>query len=434
VAGPAAAARSVGRRLPTYVWFWLLGGLLGLFLFAASAPSPLYALYQVDFGFTSSTLTLIFAVYAIALLATLLVAGSLSDYVGRRPVIIAALLVNVAATATFLVANGVGLLYLARILQGAATGAATGALSAGLLEMQPEGTVGLGPVVNSAAPTTGLAVGGLGAGALVEYGPDPTHLVFWLLLVAFIVGIAGVLAMPESGTRRPGAVAALRPRVGIPQAARATFVRTLPCLVALWALGGFYLSLGPSLAAQMLESANHLWGGLVIFLLTGLGAAASTLLRRSNPQTAMVAGCATLVIGVGATIVAMAMATAVVFLVGTAVAGVGFGLAFLGAFRTLSALATPSDRARLVTTIYIASYLAFSIPVVIAGAAANHFGLHATAMVYAAVVAGLAALALTGSAFRRAAPAERPHPAPTADLPPSPCTVPHCVHTRPAAS
>jgi MFS family permease len=160
----------------------------------------------------------------------------------------------------FLLAHGVGMLYAARAVQGLATGAATSALSAALIELQPNRPAPIAPLINSSAPAVGLGSGALAASALVQYGPAPTHLVFWLLLAGLAIGILGVLMMPESGQRHPGAVRSLRPHAAIPREARSTFTATLPCLIALWALGGFYLSLGPSLASLMLQSRNLLGG------------------------------------------------------------------------------------------------------------------------------------------------------------------------------
>jgi MFS family permease len=428
-AGSVAAASP--RVLPRPTAFWLVAGMLALLLFAAGAPSPLYAVYAARWHFSATTLTAVFAVYAIALLVALLVLGSLSDHLGRRPVIMAALLIDAAAMVLFLLANGVGLLYAARALQGVATGAATSALSASLIELQPDSPVPLGPLVNSAAPTLGLAAGALGTSALVQYGPAPIRLIYWLLLAALILAAVAMLGIPEPGTRRAGALASLRPQAGVPRQARAMFAIALPSLVALWALGGLYLSLGPSIAAQLLSSHNLLWGGLVIFLLTGTGAIAAILLRGATPTNAMLAGCLTLLAGVGITLSGIATSTAALFLIGTTVAGFGFGVAFLGAFRTLSALAAPDERAALIATIYIVSYLAFSVPVVIAGVAATSAGLHNTSTVYAAVLAALVAGASVSLLIRRrsAHRATRTTPAqPGLDLPPGPCTVPHCAH------
>src|SRR5947209_18480437 len=149
--------------------FWLVAAMLFSLLLASGAPAPLYRVYQVAWGFSETTLTEVFAVYAVVLLVTLLFFGSLSDHVGRKSLIAAGLLFGAAACAAFLVASGVGALYVARSLQGVSVGLATGALGAALLELEPEGR-GRAPVVTSAAPTGGLAVGALGAAVPVQYG------------------------------------------------------------------------------------------------------------------------------------------------------------------------------------------------------------------------------------------------------------------------
>src|SRR5580700_288020 len=369
--------------LPRGSAFWLMGGLLGTLMIAAGAPSPLYGVYQATWHFSAVTLTAVFAVYAVALLAAFLVAGRLSDHLGRKPVIIVALLIEAAAMACFAAADSIGWLYTARVVQGIATGMATGSISAALV---------------------GLAAGALGSSLLVHYGPAPMRLVFWLLLAAFAVGIAGTLAIGEPGQRRPGALASLRPSVGVPLPARRAFAAGVPALAAGWALGGLYLALGPSLAAELLHSTNPVAGGAVIFLLTGVGAITSIVCRGWNPPTAMGVGCLLLAVGVGGTVAAIAAGSAAGFFVGTAFAGTGFGLAFLGVFRTLVALAPPAGRAGLITAIYIVSYLAFSLPVIAAGIAATHVGLRNTAEVYGLAVAALDVLAAAGLAvgIRRA--------------------------------
>lgn len=422
-----AAQRVRSRRveLPRVASFWVLGVVLILLLFAVSAPSPLYSVYQARWHFSETTLTVVFAVYALALLVTLLLTGALSDHLGRRPVILAALSMEVAALAMFIAAHGVALLFVARVLQGVATGAATGALSAGLIELQPEGETRLAPLVNSSAPSLGLAAGALVTSALVQYGPAPTRLVFWLLVGCFALGGAAVLAMPEPGSRRPGVLGSLRPRAGLPPEARPTFLVALPCLVSLWALGGFYMSLGPSLAAALLHSQNLMWGGLAIFLVTGTGAGASILLRGSPAPAAMSGGSLALLAGLCVTVVGIATGTGAVFMLGSAVAGFGFGLAFLGVFRTLSALAPPQQRAGLIATIYVVAYLAFSVPVVIAGIAATHTGLRATSLAYGGALIALVTIALAGFLVqRRGVAIHHRGNAAEAELPPCPCTLP----------
>ena len=398
----ARAVRSGARRavLPRAVAFWLVGGVFFLLFVAAAAPSPLYGVYQTQWRFSATALTAVFAAYALFLLVTLLVFGSLSDYLGRRRVILAGLAMAAAACGLFLAAHNVELLFAARALQGAAVGTATSAIGAALIDLQPDGS-GRAPVVTTAAALLGLAAGGLGTSALVQYGPSPTHLVWWLLIGVTLAAAVAVLMMPETALRRAGVLASLRPRVGVPRQARGTFAMALPCLIAVWMISGFYLSLGPALAAQVLHSADLLWGGLVIFLLAGIGGAASVAFRRASGPAAMLAGCLALPAGVVVTLAAIETTSAAAFLAGTAVAGAGFGTAMLGAFRTVSAVAAPGQRASLIAAYFIVSYAAFSIPVVAAGVAVTHVGLHRTALVYCAAIALLAAVAAGSLIFRQ---------------------------------
>jgi MFS family permease len=363
-------------------------------------------------------------VYIVVLLATLLLFGSVSDYTGRRMVMLAGLALGAAGCGLFLIAHGVGLLFSARALHGVAVGLISGAASAALFDLQPSS--GAASVVSSAAPTGGQALGAIGASVLAQYAPAPTHLVWWLLLGAFITGAVAVLAMPEPGTVRPGLVSSLRPHVSVPQAARRAFATAVPALVGVWALGGFYLSLGSSLAAQLLHSSNLLWGGILIFLLTGLGAAASTLLARKNPSAVMLGGCLLLIVGALVTFASIETRTSALLFVGTAIAGLGFGPAFMGAYRATVAAAASDDRTGLITAIYIVSYLATGIPAVLAGIATSHFGLRKTALVYSVVVAVLAAVAVSRLLTRRTEHGTR-----HADAPPGPGTVPPCAPLMP---
>lgn len=373
--------------------FWTSALVLGVVMAGSSLVSPLYDVYQAEWHFSSITLTAVFAVYAASLLVVLLLAGALSDRVGRRPMMAAAMVAEAAAAGAFLSAHGVGALFAGRLLQGVATGAGIGAVGAALVDFQPPDRPSLAGTVNAGASMGALAVGALGAGALVQYGPAPTHLVFWLLLAVSVIGAALVVAVPESVRTRRVSLADLRPRLGIPPGARSEFAVALPALIATWALGGLYFSLGPAIASQLSGSRSAVWGGLVIALLTGVGTVAALRSRSLPSQTAMLGGSAAHAAGAAVTLVAIATSSIGAFVAGSAVAGAGFGVAYLGALRHLLGLATEQQRGELVGSIYLVSYIAFSVPVVIAGAATTGAGLHTVAVAYAAVVLGAGVLA-----------------------------------------
>ncbi len=381
-------------RLRPVTAFWALALILCGLLFASSVPSPLYVVYQDEWGFSSITLTSVFAVYAVALLAALLVVGSISDHIGRRPTLLAALAVQIVAMLAFAGATDVGWLFAARTLQGIATGTAIGAISAALIDLQPRSKPWLGPLMGAVGPLSGLALGALAAGLLVDYGPDPTRLVFWVLVAAFAIAMLAVVAIPETVDPDGRWRGSLRPRVAVPAEMRAAFVAAVPSLAATWALGGLILSLGASLTAGILGESSHLSGGLPIFVMAGISALASIWLREVAPRATARGGLVALIAGVAIALAALAAESSVLFLAGCAVAGLGFGPAFAGVFRALSLRAPADQRAALLSAVFVVSYLAFSVPAIIAGAAVTELGLRTTAEIYGGVLIAIAGLAL----------------------------------------
>jgi MFS family permease len=384
--------------------FAAVGAIVVLFLAASSAPSPLYVVYQQQWGFTASVLTVVFAIYVVGLLGSLLVVGALSDHVGRRPVLAASILLEIVALVLFLLAGNVAVLAVARLVQGVATGAAITTLGATLVDLEPAHARGRAGVVNSVAPTAGLALGALGCGALIEFGPAPTRFVYTLLIAGMVLAAAVVVGMQETSPRRPGAVASLRPRVGIPARLRTDTVPVVPVMIASWALGGLYLSLGPSVTAGLFGLHSHLIGGVVVTLLCGTAAVTAFVLR-SRPAPSLLAP-ASVLLGLGTLVTLTGVWSDLITLsaLGTLIAGVGFGAAALATFGTFARIAEPHERGALFAAAFVISYVAFSVPAVIAGFAGTAFGLRITAEVYATAIIATAAVAL---ALRLAATSRR---------------------------
>ena len=405
---PSQEVGSQRGRLSPAIAFVAVTAVFVLFAAAASAPTPLYVVYQKEWGFTATTLTVIFAVYVLGLIASLLVVGALSDHVGRRPVIAAAVALEGAAFVLFLVAGGVTGLVVARAVQGIATGIAFSTLGATLVDLNPPNSPGRAGLVNGVAPISGLAMGALGCGALVQFAPAPTQLVFAVLLVGTVLASVVVALIPETSARRPGALASLRPRLSVPSHIRPDVYALVPIIVASWALGGLYLSLGPSVAAGLFGLRNHLIGGLVVTLLAGAGAVTAFVLRAW--PTSRVLGISALMLSSGTALTLVGVESQMVVLagVGTVIAGIGFGGSALASFGTLARLAAPSERSELLAVALVIAYLAFSLPAVAAGFATTSVGLHAATVVYSVGVVALGIIALAAQHRRARTTRSRP--------------------------
>jgi hypothetical protein len=364
----------------------------GAMLIAASssAVTPLYRLYQASMHLTPFWITVVFAVYVVSLLAALLTVGSLSDYVGRKPVMLAALLVNAASMLLFAEAQGVGQLIVARAVQGLCVGIGTTAFGAAILDTNRA----RGPLLNSVTAFLGMTTGTLGAAALITLAPDPLHLVYDVLLGLTALMIVLLWFMPESSDRKSGALASLRPHVGVPPQSRSILLRLTPANVAAWALGGFYLSLIPTVVASAIGAASPWVGGVVFSALMLTAAVAVAALKDWPSRRLIVMGTSTVPVGVAVSMIGIQQQQVIALLAGTMIAGAGFGATFSGTLRSLLPTAHPHERAGLLSAFYLQSYLAFALPAVAAGLAVPVIGLSVVAYVYGAAVILLTVISL----------------------------------------
>lgn len=378
------------RRLSHKAAFALKASIVMSFLAASTVPSPLYAIWREQLGFSALTLTLVFSCYAFALLSALLVFGGISDFLGRRSVLLAAIALDAGAMLLFYNAESVGWLFAARVLQGVATGVATATLSAGLLDLHREH----GALVNAVSPMLGMGVGAVGTGMLVTWAPSPTKLAFLLLIIVFVVQGAAAWFLPETVARRAGAWKSLKPSIALPAQARGTMWRILPYNTAAWALGGLFLSLGPTLLRSATHQQSPLLGSLMIAVLVFCGAVGVVLARTRQPRHASIVGAHALLAGLVVMLGGILSHSAIAMFAGTAISGVGFGAGFISSVRRLVPLAEGHERAALMSSFYVFSYLAFSVPAIIVGLVTGWAGLVPTTMGYAALLAMLTLIAI----------------------------------------
>jgi predicted MFS family arabinose efflux permease len=369
----------------------LVAAVIGLALFASGTPSPLYATYRELWGFSPTVLTLVYATYAFGVLASLLLAGRVSDEVGRRPVLVVSLSTLMAATVLFALADSVVWLFVARAVQGVATGLALGAAGAALLDLNPSRDPAGAGLTNGVVSAGGMGLGVLVSSAIVELLPAPRVIPYVLLFALFATALAFALRMPEPVSTR--ARLRLTPqRPSVPASARRPFLLASLGVISSWSIGGLFLSLGPLLLAQLFNTDDHLVAGLGVFALAGSGAVAQLLFGRTAPWAGAAGGSIALSGGLLMMVAAAADESRALFLAGAVIGGAGFGVAFLGALRALSGAIPHEHRAAVMSAFYVVAYSAISLPAIGAGVLVTPLGLEPTFELFGSVVAGLALL------------------------------------------
>ncbi len=399
--GPAGARRP----------FLIVAAALFVMLMGSNMATPLYAVYRRQYGFSAVELTLIFATYATVLVPSLLLFGQLSDRFGRRPVIALGLAGGAISLAMFASAQSTPWLFAARAVQGLGTGLMTAAAAAALVELEPGGHHDRAAVATVLGNNGGSAAGPLVAGMLAQWAPDPLVLCYLTGIACLGFALLGVLSIRDpvaaGGRWRPQ-------RPSVPRPLRARFTRASLTGASVWAVGGLFLSVIPSYAAELLNTDDLALLGAIAALTLGTSCVAQLVLLPRNvaPHVAQPAGLIMVVAGVALLIVAFPLGSLVAVLAAAVLAGLGIGTALFGAQTEINLLA-PGERRGEVTAAFIAClYGGVAITAVGAGLLADAYGLSTAVAVVGAFVAGVASLTSLWhlSVRRSSALAERPNP------------------------
>jgi MFS family permease len=389
-------ARSAGARsrftLPSGAAFVAMAAAFAAFFIAAGAPTPLLPIYEAKWNFPASMVTVAFGVYAIALLLTLLVIGSLSDHIGRRPLLIGALALELVSMLVFLVSPSIGWIIAARIIQGVATAAATSSFSAAILELAPDKRKHLAGVIAGLAPAAGIGVGALFSGVIAQFSTSAAATVWIILAAVMLIALVFAIYTPETAARKAGAVASLRPQVSVPPAARRVFAVTLPSLIAAWLVSALFLGLMPTILRLKFGIDSPVVSGLAAFAEQGTGGAVALALAKMKPQRLVFAGGAAIVVGIALFIASIAATSLPLLWIGAIIGGAGLGGAFTGTIRSLVPLVAAHERAGLFSAIYLVSYITFGVPVILAGLFLSTIGVTAIALTFGVVTLVAAAV------------------------------------------
>lgn len=374
-------------------------------------PTPLYVIYQKEWGFSSGILTVIFAVYAAGLLLMLLLFGRLSDRLGRRPVLLLSLVVALASTIVFLRASSVVWLIGARILSGMSVGLCANTASAALTDFEPSGNRSRAALAVAVITSVGVGAGPFYAGVVAQYAPDPLTLSFWVLLGLLVAGFGAVFAIRRGSPISSAPTGPMRRIIRVPSSIRPVFALAALGAVIGFALAGIFSGVSPSFLSKDLGITNHAVSGATVFLMFGCAAVAPFLVRRLPLGLMLRAGAACVPVGLAAIAAAVWTGLAIPFFIGTVICGAGFGVCLRGGIGLLNRVAPPEERANVFSAFYVAAYLGLSVPVVGLGVTADLIGLPRAAVILAIVISLLAVpvlLARSGRGARSNTGADRP--------------------------
>ncbi|MFI1716964.1 putative MFS family arabinose efflux permease [Streptomyces sp. PanSC19] len=360
----------------------LAGAVFVVGMTGTTLPTPLYPLYQEEFGFSELTVTVVYAVYAFGVIGVLLLAGNASDSVGRRPTLFWGLGFAAASAVCFLCADGLGWLYAGRLLSGLSAGLFTGAATAYVMDLAPPGGQSRATLVATAANMGGLGCGPLLAGLLAEYAPEPLLLPFAVHLALVAVSAVVLLRLPET-VRDPRPLTAVRPqRPALPAPVRPVFVPAAIASFAGFALFGVFTSVSPAFLGRFLHVDNHAVSGLVVALAFFASTVGQFAVGRFGVSRSLPLGCAVLFAGLAFLAGALSAELLVLVVLAAVVGGVGQGLSFRAALSAVAAAAPVDRRAAVISALFLVAYTGISIPVIGVGLLTGPLGLEEAGLVF----------------------------------------------------
>lgn len=353
--------------------FWLAAAAFLTAMAFSTIPTPLYVVYQQRDHASSFVVTVVFAVYAVGVITSLLLAGHVSDWVGRRRVLIPALAIEVLAAVIFLVWAALPGLIVARFVSGLGIGMITATATAQLRDLHarshPDAGTGRFEAVSTAANLGGLGVGTLVSGTLAQFVGAPLVVPFAVFAGLLVLSIAGMGLVPETA-RRPDVHQRYRPQhVSFGHGERATTIMGGTGAFVGFAVFGLFTSLAPGFVGATLHDPSHLLAGVVPFVTFAAAALAQTATGRLSSRTRMVSGVVAQAAGLVAVAAAMQEANLAAFLVGGALAGAGAGVVFKAALAAFVGGAEPAKRGEAASSLFVLAYLGLIIPVLGVGTA-----------------------------------------------------------------
>ncbi|MFF8913208.1 MFS transporter [Streptomyces sp. NPDC015032] len=386
-----------GRRRPGYP---AAAAVFAVGMAGTTLPTPLYGLYQEQIGFSELMVTVVFAVYAIAVIAVLLVMGNYSDEVGRRPVLLCAMALSAASAGCFLLESGLALLLVGRMMSGCAAGLLSGAATAAVIELAGPGQQARAGFAATAANMGGLGCGPLLSGLLAQYTPWPLTLPFWVHL-GLVTAAAGITWLLPETVAEPKRWPRPTPQgVAVPPEVKGVFMPASLAAFAGFALLGLFTAVAPSFASRTLGVRNLAVSGAVVFSVFLASTAGQSLTQRIGARRALPAGCGSLVVGLLLVAASLIAESPALLVLGALCGGSGQGLAFRAALTLIGGAAPARHRGGTISAFFVVAYAGLAVPVVGVGALATWFGLRPAGLIFTSCVIPLAAGAGTYASRR----------------------------------
>lgn len=375
-------------RYPRQTSLWLVAGAFAVTMLGTTLPTPLYSLYQDRWGFSTLTSTVIFGVYALGVIAALLLLGRSSDVIGRKPMLLLGFTCAATSDLVFLVAHDVNLLLLGRLLSGVSAGIFTGTATAAMIDLAPAAARRRATLAATVANMGGLALGPLVAGLIAGHAPEPLLLPYAAHLGLVALAVIGLGFVPET-VAASGHRPVQPPRLGVPSEVAGIFVRiALPGFVGFGVLG-LFAAIAPTFLRQLLQLSGPVLGGAVASTVFVASCLAQVTLVDALGRSALPAGRAALLCGLGLLALALGTESLPLLLVAATVAGLGQGITFRVGLTQLNEQAPEDRRAEVASTFFTVMYAGISLPVVGVGLAASHWGLQAAGITFCLTMAVL---------------------------------------------
>jgi MFS family permease len=384
------SAAAADRRIAGWPGVALVGAAFTITMLGTTLPTPLYPIYAAEFGFGELVTTVVFAVYAAGVIAGLLLFGHWSDQIGRRPMLLAGLVLSGLSAIVFLLPGAIAWLYVGRVLSGLSAGILTGTATATIVDLAPPQGRARAGLVAAAVNMGGLGLGPLLAGVLAERAPSPTRLCFLVDLALVLVGLGLVMVVRDPVSRVDSPRLAPRP-LHVPAEMRAVFTRAA---IAGFAVLGLFTSVSPAFLGTVLHHSNRALVGVVVLCAFAASVAGQVLSARLALDRALRGGCVTLIVGRAIVALSLDAHSLTLLVVGAVIAGVGHGMSFRAGLGSVAGAAPEDERGEVTSTFFVVLYVGISIPVIGVGSMASAFDLVTAGVVFAALVALLAATAL----------------------------------------